>query len=161
MSNSYTPEQRAEAVAMYAEHGPSYVEREMGIPKGTVTKWGQADGVETRFIENAEANVQASCLKWEQRRADLVHKMGELAEKAMQRVEDSLYEIEHITDHKGNEIDARYTANSAKGYATTMAILVDKAQLLSGAATTRNESIVFDARDELVQKAEELLQAGQ
>lgn len=156
-SRTYDEATKAKALELYAEHGPSHVEREMGIPKGTVSKWAQAAGTETRFLENADARVKASCLRWAERRADLVDRMGAVAEAALERVEANLFETERVRvgfDDDGDpEFDVRYTANSAKGYATTMAILIDKAQLLSGDATARTE--VGGKREDLVAKVAE------
>jgi hypothetical protein len=52
----------------------------------------------------------------------MVHEMGDVAQRALEKVKDC------IDAEKGRD---------AKDYATTMAILVDKAQLLSGGATQR------------------------
>lgn len=123
---TYTDEQRAEAVALYAEVGPSEVERRLGIPKGTVTKWAQADGAETSFLQNASNASKALHLKWAEYRGVMVDDIAGAALKALARVE---AHIEADNDGK------------AKNYATTMAILVDKAQLLSGGATNRTETV--------------------
>jgi hypothetical protein len=118
---SYTPEQRTQALELYRTDGPRAAAATTGIPLGTITSWAKNAGIRTRAIENAAACVQATSLKWEERRIGLAHEMGRVAELAISRAVDEL-------DH-------------AQAFATTAAILVDKAQLLTGAATSRHETV--------------------
>jgi hypothetical protein len=123
---SYTPEQRTQALELYRTDGPRAAAATTGIPLGTITSWAKNAGIRTRAIENAAACVQATSLKWEERRIGLAHEMGRVAELAISRAVDEL-------DHG--------KARDAQAFATTAAILVDKAQLLTGAATSRHETV--------------------
>jgi transposase-like protein len=121
---SYTPEQRTQALELYRTDGPTAVQAQLGIPKATVTDWAQSSGVRTVRNEKTAAAVEAKRVKWEDRRLELAHEMGRVAAKALKRAEREL---------------ADGTGRDAQAYATTMAILIDKAQLLTGAATSRHE----------------------
>lgn len=142
---TYTDEDRAAALAMYAEHGPTVVQDEMGIPKATVCNWARANGVETRSIENAAARVQASTLAWAERRLAMADRIGTVAEMALVQVENAVCGT-----------DGSPSMRDAKDAATTMAILIDKAQLLTGAATERHEQHVHRAtKDAVLEEARE------
>jgi transposase-like protein len=134
---TYTDAERAEALALYESEGPSAVQAKLGIAKATVAGWAKRTGTRTVRNERTAAAVEAARLSWEERRGDLVHRMGEVAERALERAD-----LEVRTG----------SANDAKNLATTMAILVDKAQLLSGGATTNGHlrfsgEAVTSARD--------------
>lgn len=119
---SYTDEQRAEALALYVELGAAETARRTGIAKGTVMSWASRSGLAMHATEATRKATEASALKWAQRRQQLVHDIGAVAELALRQAQVSVE-----TGH----------ARNAKDFATTMAILVDKAQLLDGAATSR------------------------
>lgn len=121
---SYTDEEKRRALALYETDGPRAVENELGIPKATVVGWAQANGVRTRSIESKGAAVQASVLHWEERRVGLAHEMGDVAELALRIARENL--------EAGKPRDAQAAV-------TTMAILADKAQLLTGGSTSRGE----------------------
>lgn len=57
----YTQEQRDEALALYETHGPTAVQEQLGIAKGTVTGWAKEAGIRTvrtsRTREATEAKV--------------------------------------------------------------------------------------------------------
>lgn len=133
---SYTDEQRREAIQLYAEAGPCEVERALGIPKGTVTKWAQAAGVRTEHSERtAEATAQHQ-QSWAERRARVADAMGEVAELAVGRARREL---------NGG------SARNARDCAATAAVMADKAQLLSGGVTTRTADA--SARGEVLANA--------
>lgn len=133
----YTHEQRADALALYATNGPTCVQRELGIPKGTVTQWAKKAGVETVRNEQTAAATEAARVDWEQRRMTLAHEIGEAASEALTLTRLSL---------------AAAACRDAQASATTMAILVDKAQLLTGAATGRTEVVTVDQIDREIER---------
>lgn len=56
----YSDEQKAEALRIYESDGPSAVLRDLGIPKGTVSRWAKAAGIGTvRNEKMAEAREAA------------------------------------------------------------------------------------------------------
>lgn len=154
---TYTDDEKHAAVALYAEQGPTAVQEQLGVPKATVTAWGKAAGVGTVRNERTAAATEAARLDWEERRLALTHEIGEVAEMALERVrhiiEDRCSVIRHTKDGEQYVIAE---GAEAKAYATTMAILVDKAQLLSGAATSRQEQHVHQAnREAVIEEARE------
>lgn len=120
--STYTEEQRRAAVELYLEHGGAEAARLTGIPKGTIRSWASRGDAATQRAENQDAAIAASRRRWEERRGDLVDRIGEAADLALDQTITALTAAD---------------AKVAKDSATTMAILVDKAQLLSGGATGR------------------------
>jgi transposase-like protein len=160
MRRSYSDEERQAALDLYETDGPTAVERQLGIHKGTVTKWAKATGVETRCLETKRKSVAASRLHWEQRRADMAHQIGDVAALALERVEQALegpdIDVELMIRErgpKGEMVDRIPNPNDAKNLATTMAILVDKAQLLTGGVTGRTDN--HDVRHQALTEGEE------
>jgi transposase-like protein len=120
----YDDTTKARAIALAVElEDVAAAAHDLGLPRQTVHRWLRDAGV-TVTTENREAAVEATKLRWEERRAVMVEEMGEVAQIALQRTRDGL----------GAGLDG---VKAAKDAATTMAILVDKAQLLSGGATGR------------------------
>lgn len=142
---SYTPDEKADALAAYVEHGPQEAATVTGIPKSTIASWARRAGVHTRSIENAAARVKAQHVAWEERRLRLAHDIGQTAEMAL--------EVTRLNIAAGMVRDA-------KDAATTMAILVDKAQLLTGSATARTEVVAVDAVDAEIAALTEALAAN-
>ena len=124
--SKYSPAQKAEAVALAAEHGIAHAHRETEIPKQTLSRWASDAGIDAGRTarEKTARAVEARVAAGEERRTTMVHEMGAVAHMALARVEHCL---------EGESPDGR----GAKDFALTMAILVDKAQLLSGGATNR------------------------
>lgn len=115
------------------------VARDIGVNKSTVSKWATKAGVAV-VTEGRTANAtRAAQTKWAERRATLIDDMGQVAAELLQKA--------RTAD------DAR----QAQGFATSVAIFVDKAQLLSGAATSRHEvRDVERRRERILQMADEL-----
>lgn len=131
---TYTPEQKAEALALYAEIGGAEAARRTGISKGTLQSWAHRAGVHSVATERTEAAVKAMQAQWAERRAVMIDEIGAVAHMALMRAEQC------ITRENPSGRDA-------KDFATTMAILIDKAQLLTGDATSRHETVVTDQLD--------------
>lgn len=146
---AYTDDERTAALAMYAEAGPTAVEAELGIPKATVASWARRAGVHTVRAENARARNEARSADLEQRRLDLA--LGLFDDIAALRsqlfapcvvrkpmsvgIERGVTEIEIIDI----ELDQPTFAEQTK-IMTSVGIAVDKAQLLTGQATSRIET---------------------
>ena len=121
---------RQQAVDLAVTEGTNEAARQLGIGQATVSRWVRAAGLGTFHSERTAAATEARRLEWEQRRVELAHEQGRVAAKALAKAEAAMDDD---------------TAGKAKDYALTMAILVDKAQLLTGAATSRTESGPIDA----------------
>jgi len=67
----YTQEQRDEALALYHTDGPTAVEKKLGIPKGTVTRWAKETGVETVSVSATRAGTEAASVYAKARRVEL------------------------------------------------------------------------------------------
>jgi transposase-like protein len=85
----YTPEQRAEALALYETHGPSAVTARFGIPKTTVASWAKNAGVRTVRTEATRAAVEAKVVDGKLRRANIMHRLYGQAEKILDDLEGS------------------------------------------------------------------------
>lgn len=139
MATTWTPEQRAEALQMLRDEiGTQETSRRTGIPPGTLSRWAKTAGiVSPNAAQTAGAN-EAVRLAWTKRRGDLVDQLGQVAAELLE---------------KARSADPR----DAQSLMTAVAIGVDKAQLLSGSATSRHE--VLDAqrrRERVAQMQDEL-----
>lgn len=119
----YTPEQKAHALALLAEVGKAEAARRTGIAAGTIASWGSRNGVSAPEAGKMAQQVTAS---WQIRKVALGEKLGTLCEKMAQGIDDRL--------------DAKSIAG-VRDLAASIAILVDRAQLLTGGATARTEVV--------------------
>lgn len=83
----YTPEQRAEALTLYEAEGPSAVQEQLGIPKGTVTGWAKANGVRTVRTERTRHAVEAVKVDNKLRRQNIINRLFGQAEKMLDDLE--------------------------------------------------------------------------
>lgn len=132
----YTKAQRDEALKLYAQYGAAETARRTGIKRGTLQGWASRAGITVELQENREQRVVAASQTWELIRADLANKIGQLAVKSADQL---------------GEVLANASPREA---AIILAILVDKAQLLSGGPTARTESV--DKRGQLAELVDEL-----
>lgn len=141
----WTPEQKADALIRYEAGGKAdEISAEMGIPAATIRSWARRSGVAARCNEERKVHVEAMQLAWAERRGVMVEEIGAVAHMALAQTVAAL--------ELGKSRDA-------KDLATTMAILVDKAQLLSGGATSRSEHA--DPRARLSELKDELAERRQ
>ncbi|WP_404285419.1 hypothetical protein [Glutamicibacter arilaitensis] len=69
--NNYTAKQKAEALVLYREHGPTAVQKQLGIPKNTVASWAKASGVRTVRTSRTRAATEARSVDLKARRQEL------------------------------------------------------------------------------------------
>jgi transposase-like protein len=129
MRRTYSDAEKAQALDLYQTDGPTVAAERTGIPRGTILSWSHRAGMQSACNENNAKAVEAARLTWEARRLEMVHRMGEVAADALELA--------------AKMLDGESTSK-AKDCATTMAILVDKAQLLAGGATSRNYNVTRD-----------------
>lgn len=141
----YPAELRSQVIAYCVEHGPAEAARHWpDINPATMRSWCSRAGVATVAAERMQAASAASQLRWQERRDRLVHEIGAAAETAL--------ELTRTRLDAGN-------GREAKDAALTLAILVDKAQLLSGGHTARygteteRREVLDDARDRALRLA--------
>lgn len=131
---TWTAEQREVAVGLLRAGTPfADVHRRTGVPKPTLSRWAREADVQPAGAEQVEAAANATKIAWSQRRASLVDDLGEAAVALLEKT-----------------LDAS-DGPDARGWATAVAILVDKAQLLSGGVTSRHEQLDAERRRERVE----------
>lgn len=119
----YSDEQRAEALQLLQVVGAAEAARRTGIKRGTLVSWAHRAGLRSADPEQRREHVQAAQQAWAERRAVLADMLGEAADEATQRL------LQRI--RSGNMKDAELIR--------AVAVLVDRAQLLTGGATERIE----------------------
>lgn len=138
----YSPERKAEALALYAEQGPTAVQDQLGIPKNTVASWAKAAGVRTVRNQRTAEATEAIVVDGKARRAALAERLWAVAEKAV-GIELSKLEKADLRDVVG----ARTRA-------------VHDALLLTGDATSRTETVVTDTIDREIARLTEAMADG-
>lgn len=129
MARTYTDAQKAEAVALTLEHGPTEAGAKLGIPKSTCAQWltpEQKAEMAARSVSKTRAATAAHALSLERKRAEL---RGLFADAARHHVERSL-----VTDD----------GKDAQHWMTAGAIGLDKLRLELGEATDRTEHRTVD-----------------
>lgn len=140
----YSDEEKTQALAIYVDSGPATAATLTGIPSGTIRSWAsrRADlqqlHVQQTALQVAELNAR-SAMTWAETRSEVVRNMAGAAAALSNVIHDKI-EAENIRD--------------AKDAALTLAILIDKVQLLTGGATGRHE------REDTVTIRQELLAEG-
>lgn len=139
MAAKWTPEQKAEALRVYTTEGMAAAHAQTGIPKGTIGGWATEERVNApERSEQTTAATEARRLEWAERQPAVVAGFAELAEVSVYLA------IEHAREGR---------TTKAKDLATTAAISVDKAALLSGGPTERRE--LTERRDAMLASARE------
>ena len=129
VAKDYSEEQRRNALALYKEHGPSKASRQCGIPQKTISSWAKRGGVQSDAPQKTKAAVEAARLKWAERRTDEANEAGHDAQSVR------LMMLALAMDEQ---------TKKAQELATVYGVLIDKAQLLSGSATSRTEDVTRD-----------------
>lgn len=78
---TYTDTEKADALKLYETEGPTAVEKQLGIPKGTVAYWAQQAGVRTVRNERTREATEAASLDARASRQRIVanqHRITEL-----------------------------------------------------------------------------------
>lgn len=127
----YTDAEKTEALAIYAEQGPTAAQAATGISKGTVTKWAQAAGIETVASERNAKAVAAVKANHEVRKSALAEKLMQIAEAGAAR------ELEVIGKSQLRDVVGARTR------------AIHDLQLLSGEATARTAHTEADQRKAL------------
>ena len=126
---------------LQAGQGTREVSRDTGVPASTLSRWAKDAGIVADRAGQTRAATEATALKWSQRRDRLADIIGENLETLLGK---------SVAAEKGSD---------ASGFAVAFGVFLDKAQLLTGAATSRHE--VFDAqrrRERIAEMADELEQ---
>lgn len=130
---TYTDDQKAEALALHLEHGTAEASRRTGIPSRTIIRWAGETGqtaqanAEKTQAARAQGAQQVSAM-WADYRSREAAAAGGAAANARRAI------------HAAIEDGGTNYARDAKDLAVVYGILIDKAELLSGNATTRIET---------------------
>jgi transposase-like protein len=135
----YTEEFRTEALALYQQVGASEAARRLHMPAPTLTSWARRAGVQSDAGPTTRAAIEQAKLTNEQRRERIITKLYEQAERLIDRMH------EPQTDYKGQQArEVRFDeaqADAVKNLGAAVKDLLDRAELLSGQATSRTESV--------------------
>lgn len=125
----YTASEKARAMQLYKEHGPSVTSRRLGIPYETIRRWANDAGVIRDEVSPKDQTAKAHAVaaqrasqKWADIREREADAAGDAAQQARERILDVL-----VTD------DAQMLRAAVNAYET----LINKAEQLSGQATER------------------------
>lgn len=147
---TYTPEQKAEALELYATDGPTAVQERLGIAKATVSDWARANGIRTVRNERTAEAVEAARVDRELTREKLRDAMLAKALDLIGRMDE-----EHI-DFRGKDAKRvtfpKPSASGCQSYATAAAILLDKVRLELGEVTGRTETVATDQLDREIEQ---------
>jgi hypothetical protein len=137
---TYTDEERTHALTLYVDSGAAAAATLTGNPAGTIVCWAHRRGVQRLSPERTRAAIDAmqtdAASNWAEKRANLVYKLADFADAALETAYDRL----EAGDLK-----------SAKEGMLAVAIAIDKTQLLTGGATGRHDTeVTVGVRQELL-----------
>lgn len=146
----YTDEQRADAVTLCLEVGMAEAHDRTGIPKPTLSRWltpEQRAEMAERFQTKTAAATRAHAQTMEQRRAALASDLMDDVQKIRTQLFAPCVERKAMIvsqgKEQGSEVEVvdiereRPTFGDQQRIMTTLAIAVDKVQVLTGEATER------------------------
>lgn len=145
VTKRYTDAERRDLVAIADERGPAYVSAEFGVKPDTIRQWRKRLGIPSsqNRLDKLNKGQQAQVMEWAVRRVRLANRYGEVAEKALDKADGAL--------------DTIALAQFAGIFSNVSIRFADKAQLLSGAATSRTENVetLRGEADEIMRELEE------
>lgn len=143
---SYTDAEKAEALELHATVGPAEAARRTGITKGTIESWASRAGLQAPASETTAAAVEASLVSLADRKAQLAADLMGDIERLRRSLWEPCVEKRLMTVGTGDgksriqvgecERD-QPTFDDQKRIMTTLAIAIDKVQILTGDATER------------------------
>lgn len=152
--SNYTPEQRAEALELFTSVGAAQASKRTGIPAGTIASWATRGGIAGEASAQLRTAVEVRTLTIAERKATFAETLLGHAVRIAAQLEQPTVE-KHVkvvglgqgvgtTEIVEVHYDRPPTADQ-KRIAETVAVLVDKIQLLTGEATSRTETTQLDA----------------
>lgn len=149
-----TAAQKAEALRLYAEHGPAEAGRRTGIRSRTITEWARRAGVVDTRRQTITAAVETAKLTLAQQRAQLAADLLDDARKLRASIWNPMMAFHWGTtserlDRGGVLTSTEFfeheigqpTPNDQKNLLLAAAIAIDKSNLLAGEATSRTEHL--------------------
>ena len=149
-AQKWTEEQRAEALQLHHHHGPAEAERRTGIPRATIKSWARRAGVLTSVVPppGLEAAIATSAMVAEQRRLDLADGLLDDVSKLRARLFEPMT-YSHVKVVGGGDTGTYATQVDVEApqpvpgdqlkLVQSITALIDKVQLLTGEATSRED----------------------
>lgn len=145
----WTDEQRQRALELHRTVGPAEAARQTGIPKGTVASWARRQGVRTNVAQTLEAATDAAALTAEQKRLELADGLLDDVQRLRRRLFEPMdyVHVKVLSTGQGLpqevervhvEVDQPVPADQLR-LAQSIVALIEKAQLLTGEATSRDD----------------------
>lgn len=144
MSRRYSEAEKAKALDLFVEIGPTKAAAELGIPKGTVAAWARKDGIKTQVSVKTRARIEARTLTLQERRAKLAQNLLEDAERLRA---DVYAEIEYFDwggkDHTFDtqKVPRPIPADRLKLLQATSTALDQAEKLMAANSDTRTEAM--------------------
>lgn len=153
----YSDEQRANALALYAKHGPAEASRRTGIPKKTIASWARRSHVQTDAPQVMTAAIDMAKLTRDEKRVHLQDLILEKAIDVLRRMDEPHKDFKVTKNGIQEVVFDKATSTDCKNYATSAATLVDKFRLELGEATELHDdiSVVRNKAEGLVSKFRE------
>lgn len=147
MPRSYTTEERAEALAFYETDGVTRAEAKTGIHRRTIGRWAQAAGIVPQATTEKTTRARADAATriattWADYRARESTNAGAMAAALRTVIREQLAGTPIIADVKGKRtvVGSKIDGRNIQSLTTAFGIFIDKAELLSGNATSRIET---------------------
>jgi hypothetical protein len=132
----YTQAQKDQALALYHTDGPTAVEKTLGIPKGTVTRWAKETGVETVSVSATRAGTEAAAVYAKARRVELAQLLLEDAH----RLRKQLWEPATVHAFGGKD-------NTYEEHELAEPTFTDKKNIISAVSTAMTTVTKLDLAD--------------
>jgi len=139
-AKTYTQAQKDAALTLYETHGPTAVEKQLGIPKNTVAGWARKAGTRTVRPERVRAAIEAKVADGKLRRVAIVQRLYGRTEKILDRLEADTYRYV-VALKDGTEVidDVEPPAEAERHHATAIGIYLDKAAKLEDYDKSAND----------------------
>lgn len=148
----WTPEQKAEALELYVEHGPAEAGQMTGIPSGTIRSWAHRAGMTRLRYEKTEAATTAAQARAEQKRSELRELILDQALELLHRMN-----APH-SDFRGKDAQKvtwdTATSGDTRNYAIAVGTLIDKYRLEMGEVTART---YHEGTDDIDRRVKQLM----
>jgi len=141
--NTYTDEQRTEALQSYTEHGTTATSKRLNIPRRTILTWAKDAGLiaradQEKTAEAKAANAERVQAAWGDYRENEALGAGSAAVRLRTALLEAV-EGDTIT-HEDGRLYLSISPQLIRALSISYGILIDKAELLSGRATQRIET---------------------
>jgi transposase-like protein len=151
---SYTPEQKAEALALVAEHGHSEAVRRTGIPMGTIASWANREDVKAPDPGITAAKTTALIASTAERKQQIAAALLEDADRLRRQLfapcTDKVVKVVSGGQMREGRVEIvevqrdQPTFADQKNIVAATSQAIEKALLMLGEATERVEQLLSD-----------------